>query len=164
MATLSSPPYPVIQRGPPLLFLPHPILHQRQDIESKTGDPDHEPIKPISASLSTWLPGITVHVRQKDLQEERDNMVNAELRKALKPPAQAATNADVEEALSRMNGTTMRTILDVARKETVREVAKSLQPIKKDLQKIFGREQNSDPSVHQGWSQQKSHLNNSFEV
>ena len=56
-------------------------------------------------------------ILQRKEQKDKDRKVNPELRKALKPKAQAAANVDVEAALNEMRDKTMAGIPDLSCKE-----------------------------------------------
>ena len=104
-------------------------------IEGAMSAEDNEFLKGIVTNLHSWIPEITVQIWRREKKKDDRRKVNAELRKALKPKAQAAANEDVETALEAMSEKTLNSITSLARQEAAKAATAEIKRQKKSLRK-----------------------------
>ena len=106
-------------------------------IEEKMSEADDYFIQNLANDLHGWTPRMTICLWELEVKKERERTINAELRKALKPKAIAAANADVELAMDTMSAKTLSTVEDLARKEAAKEAARVIARINKSKRKNY---------------------------
>lgn len=114
--------------------------------EVKMREPDSEFIKTIITKMCAWIPRLSTGLFDHDDRKDKERIINAALREALKPKAMLERNEDVLKAMEIEDGNGPKAYRDVAREEATKVCERTMAHLKRQIRKNYSGDDKNQSS------------------